>query len=693
MVVETPYRRKHIASHALEAKVVSMKLARVRKVIPNQIWHKITGLDRFTLVLCIMVASYGIIFFYLSILRYYSFRTSAWDLGIYNQAFYTTVRHGMLFYESAELYGNPSGSIFGGHFSPVLMLIVPFYAFYSAPETLLVVQSFAIAIGAIPLFWFAYDKLNSESIGLAFVLMYLLYSPLQGVNIYDFHPQAFFPTFMLFAVYYFVKGKWPRYFLFLVLSLMTIEWAGFVVAFWGLSTFLIYRGLVFSAMRQRTVAHGRILASLSTVALGFAWTYLARIVISTVNPSPPVGFLQGSPWTTLGVNPLDFRLDVFLRSARVYEALAFDWFSKLGLIICLFGPLAFMSILSPEFLVSTIPWFVAALLSNYPPYYQLGYQYPSLVVPFIFIATIIGLKRCLSWNFSFKAREYSKSHIIVSLLVVCSLTFSVFTSPISPLAYRTYANAEFPVITPHDQLLSEVIKLIPREASVLTQYNIFPQVSSRLNAFVLPPPFPAFGPSYYNETLEKIFGYSADYILIDLKSDPAYFAEMDPDLKLVARQVLSKMSDNPNYGLYVSVDGIMIFKREYKSEPILYSPLTLKREYATSNNPKGLIAENGTIFGYPLPSGTYKVTYRLAIEQSDGYVILEVHQREVVLASKKITANDLIIKRNYQTFTLNFTVYRQLADANIEFCVAGDFSSLRVYLDYVEVFQTTFYLH
>lgn len=178
--------------------------------------------------MCFGGSSFLQLFFsYISILRHYAFSTSTWDLGIYNQAFHTTLRNGKLFYETAELYGNPSGSIFGGLFAPILFLILPFYALYPAPETLLVVQSFAIGLGAIPLFCLARDKLRSDRLSLAFAVMYLLYAPIQGVNIYDFHPEAFFSVFMLFAIYYFFKERWQAYFIFSVLTLMSIGWSGF----------------------------------------------------------------------------------------------------------------------------------------------------------------------------------------------------------------------------------------------------------------------------------------------------------------------------------------------------------------------------------------------------------------------------------------------------------------------------------
>ena len=96
----------------------------------------------------LMVLFYIGIFSINTLLRHYSFGSSAWDLGIFNQAFYTTVKHGKLLYYTAELYANPGGTLFGVHFSPILFLIIPLYALLPTPGTLVVAQTIIIAAGA-----------------------------------------------------------------------------------------------------------------------------------------------------------------------------------------------------------------------------------------------------------------------------------------------------------------------------------------------------------------------------------------------------------------------------------------------------------------------------------------------------------------------------------------------------------------
>ena len=87
-----------------------------------------------------------------TILKEKAFLTSGFDLGIFNQAFSTTIHQHRFFYETGDLSFNPNGNFFGVHFSPILFILLPFYAIYPSPETLLVMQTVILALGALPVY-------------------------------------------------------------------------------------------------------------------------------------------------------------------------------------------------------------------------------------------------------------------------------------------------------------------------------------------------------------------------------------------------------------------------------------------------------------------------------------------------------------------------------------------------------------
>ena len=167
----------------------------------------------FEIVLISIVVIYAVVFSYLTVLKLEALGMHAWDLGIYLQAIHTTATSGKLFYTTAELpytlTAIPPGTQFAVHFSPILFLIVPVYALFQTPITLLVIKSTVIAIGAIPVFLLAKKILGTPIWGLFFAIGYLLYPALQGINWYDFQPQSFFPTLALFTILFieFKKNK------------------------------------------------------------------------------------------------------------------------------------------------------------------------------------------------------------------------------------------------------------------------------------------------------------------------------------------------------------------------------------------------------------------------------------------------------------------------------------------------------
>ena len=116
--------------------------------------RKILRRDLSEIIVFLAVICYTIILSYYAIAKYNAFNAYAWDLGIFNQSLWTTLHTKNFLFSTVELFINPTGSFFGTHFSPILFLVLPFYALYSSPETLLVFQSAILALGAVPLYFF-----------------------------------------------------------------------------------------------------------------------------------------------------------------------------------------------------------------------------------------------------------------------------------------------------------------------------------------------------------------------------------------------------------------------------------------------------------------------------------------------------------------------------------------------------------
>ena len=589
---------------------------------------KIRKIGPYDLVVLGSILVYGVVFSYFTVLKHNFFRSSAWDLGIFDQALYTTLQGHFLYY-TPELFMVPSGSYFGGHFSPILLLVLPFYAIRPSATTLLVFQAFVLALGAIPLYLIALKTLEDKKAAVFFALLYLLYPPLQASNWFDFHTQIFLPLF-LFSAYYFMQTKrWKFYFLSTLFVLMVEEHASILiflmaVYFWIVSS---PKNIV-TSLRCRKMSQA--LVSLITIALSLAWFFFAQYIKRGVyiNPWFIVRYKATGAFSVLGIeaDPLLLPVYVLLNPLRVWDALMYDYPTKLFFVILLFGPLIFLPFKSKFSLVSLV-LLVPSLLSNYLAYYTIGAQYPLYVVPLIFIALTIVVKQ-----FHVGARiSILKTALIVSMLFIVSL------SPLSPIS-STFIEKElvwYPILPSSfdedTESLHNLLRLIPPESSVLTQNHIFPHVSARLHAYVIPP----IG-RFENDT-EYLRGLinKSDYVLLD-------FWEWDSLTATVFDEIYPR---NGSYtrAPYALGSKSLLFRKDYDGEP-LFKEYVEHRVFAAYKDLgvasfvqviRDLSVETGNVvlcpegstgifvfgpFAY-LFEGAYEVTFTIKVgEHDDSYV-------------------------------------------------------------------------
>ncbi|NJN94519.1 MAG: DUF2079 domain-containing protein [Anaerolineales bacterium] len=134
------------------------------------------------------------------------FLTNGFDLGIFDYAAWNNL-HGNFF--KAEFIG--VDSLFAIHFQPILLPLGLVFLLWSDAKALLLVQTVVLALGALPLYWLATEKLNSWA-GLVFAAAYLLFPALQGANLFEFHPVTLAAGFLPFAYWYLQQRRFWAFF-------------------------------------------------------------------------------------------------------------------------------------------------------------------------------------------------------------------------------------------------------------------------------------------------------------------------------------------------------------------------------------------------------------------------------------------------------------------------------------------------
>jgi len=464
-------------------------------------------------IVWMLIIAYTVFFSWYTILRHYAFQTGAGDLGFFEQAFWSTI-HGRPLYIS--LWDDLGTTTLAHHVQPIIFFILPIYAIYQSPETLLILQSLFLALGALPIYWIG-EKKFKEPTGVVFAALYLIYPALHGINQFDFHISALAVPFFLFSFYYVEEKRYSFSAFFAILTLMCKEDAALTIGALALYVYWKNREEI-KALKQKSRAF---IFSLSLILIAAVWFFVTvRIVVPHFNKAG-VYLHLGKFFPSL------------MRLEFPAEEIFFAIDEKFLYALLLLAPLQFMPLLSSSTFMITLPAWAIIILSRHPPAYQIGYQYPYAIIPFIFVSAVYGLK-----ELSLNEQRLKK---VLALLMVLGVVFMLFVSP-TPLGMLVKNAREIPHVTIHHRALYEVIKLVPPDASLSTQNDIFPHVCHRF---------------------EVHCGYrrTDEYVLIDITSE--WFELRHEEMMEIVR----------DYGLVASVDGIYLFKRGYDGEIVELLPI------------------------------------------------------------------------------------------------------------------------
>jgi uncharacterized membrane protein len=401
------------------------------------------------LILLGSIAGYTILFSYVTLMRHWTYYSAYLDLGWFEQALWS-VTQGHFFYISAL-----GSSHFGSHNSPILFLLVPLYYLFPHTETLLIMQTILLALGAIPLYYIGRLFLDSWG-GLVFSWAYLLYPGLHGVNLFDFHELAFLPL-LLFCIIYFIITKQFYYFIGFSFIAMMIKEDVSILLFMLTSIAIIAKK--YSNEREKLILY-------ITLMIYVIWT-LSSLFWIIPHFSLTGGYYHSARY--------DF-------SNGIIGLIANNFFLKLVYIFLLLLPLALIPLIAPEFLIVSIPSFAEILLQSNVAY-RITTQYSTLVLPILFVSAIIGVRKiqtryCISHN---------TNNPIYILILICSVFSCIFCTPapISPFTqyYHYSPNSCNYTIDQHVLYLDQAISVIPVDSSITAQNNLAGHLSRRMNIF------------------------------------------------------------------------------------------------------------------------------------------------------------------------------------------------------------------
>lgn len=310
----------------------------------------------------------------LGVLRHRSYHSLGFDLGLFDQVFWNTTQGRPFESTMSQALAVPH-SFLGDHFSPGLAVLVPFYALYPHPETLVVAQALALALGAWPVYLLARLKLPA-GYALVWVLAYFLFLPLAYINLFDFHEVALSVAPLGFALYFLERGRrlWCLVFLgaaFLLKEEMALVAVGFgAYAFLGKRDWKVGGGLVAGGVAAFLLV---IESVIPYFAGGRGYPYI------------------GDRYADVGGSPLGLVQTLLTDPLRIARALL--QVRKLEFLVAIFGPVLGLSAVAGWAALVMLPTLAYLLLSSYAQQFSFTSQYSAPLIPLVIGTATIALAR------------------------------------------------------------------------------------------------------------------------------------------------------------------------------------------------------------------------------------------------------------------------------------------------------------
>jgi uncharacterized membrane protein len=416
------------------------------------------------LLVVLYVATFGS----LTWAQHANFGTFGYDMGLYDQGIWLLSRFKDPFVTIRGL------DYFEHHVNLITVLFVPAYWLGAGPVFLYLVETVWMALGAVPLFLLARDRLGGGWPAVAVAGCFLLYPSLEWINWWHFHPDALVITPLLFAWWLARSSggpprrspgpprnrRWGWFAVAVAVALACKEDAALAV---------LMLGLVLAVLGERR-------AGLLTAAAGAGWFLLAtRVVIPAAGGGDGPFYQELFPGFGDSLGEIVWNMVVhpsrLLELASQADRLSYYWH--------MLAPVAFLPLTAPLVLLISAPQTVVNVTSGHPLTHDYRFHYSAIVLAGVFLATVEGM--------ALLGRGRTARRVLMGALLATSLVAHVAWSP-SPLG-RQYDDGIWARPEPRHATVRAALRLVPPDAGVSASYNLIPHLTHRTYAYEYPNPW------------------------------------------------------------------------------------------------------------------------------------------------------------------------------------------------------------
>lgn len=494
---------------------------------------------------------------------YYKYETfgQGYDQVDYEQGIWNTLQGRVM--EDSRF--NFTGSVFGMDWMPMLLFFVPVYALVPSAHVLFFLQILGSALGAVPVYWLARDRLGVKLAAAGAAMAYLLYPTLLHTALNPFQVRLFALTLLLFGFYFYERGNWKLFLACALMAVLARTDVALVVMMFALYGLLTRRKWQY-VVPPLLVGLGYFALSTFVITPSFAYP-------GALTPPPPGTQLDMSCWPC-GMSPqlayyahlgrsgpeiLQFvllhPLDAFNRAVLEPGLLG----AKLFYIVSLLLPLGFLSVLAPRPLVLGLPIVALNLLSLRGSQIDLESHYSLMIIPGLVAAAIYGADNLRKWwarrgnRGDLETRTVRRLQLGGLALAVWAL---VMTLPYGNPVVRVIRFHESPAYV---RAANELAAMIPGDAKVAVTSKLAPRVLRRRYIYNFPPaPY-----SPYNIGSHTHPGFGPPYVELDyILADPNNESFESPDRFVNGQNAIEFIQSSREWKLEASKEGILLFKRQ-----------------------------------------------------------------------------------------------------------------------------------
>jgi len=359
--------------------------------------------------------------------RWATFQYGTFDLAFYVQAFSQALRGEW----HVTLLDVP---LMGNHAEPITFLLLPFYAIFRHPMVLVVIQTIALATMPFTA-WRICQRLNFQKNTTLWLSLATLLTPACGfVALHEFHPEAFAAPLLLLLIEARLSENRKLYWVWFLAVMACKE---------NLALVLVMFAAVYSISDRERDMKWQLSWNIAPGLLALTWFLIYTQMIAPALNGGRVDYaelyshiLTADGWTT-----------------KIGKAFGALWKAATqgNLISATFGPLLFLAVLRPRWLLIMSPILAQHLLSWRTSEWSINFHYAAPLIPLIWIATVEVIQKLKHQN--------RTTFAIVLLCVVSQAWFGPAKSMLQTV--RSAQHAQWQA-----EWKNEYLDSIPSDASV-----------------------------------------------------------------------------------------------------------------------------------------------------------------------------------------------------------------------------------